>query len=94
MKTGVFEQILGQAYPARASAFDSNSLACFKEVVCRQFVQVCRRLDVFSDSSVAIDGSKFKAVKRGGRDYELCKASHNSESRPTLNMALGGITPK
>lgn len=37
--------------------------------VCRQFVQVCRRLDVFSDSSVAIDGSKFKAVNNRDRNF-------------------------
>jgi len=30
--------------------------------VCRQFVEVCRRLDLFSAAVVAIDGSKFKAV--------------------------------
>src|SRR5471030_1691483 len=37
--------------------------------VCRQFVQVCRRLDVFSDSGVAIDGSKFKAVNNRDRNF-------------------------
>ncbi len=29
---------------------------------CREFVQICRKLDMFSNSLVAIDGSKFKAV--------------------------------
>jgi transposase len=32
--------------------------------VCRQFVMLCQRLDLFSDALVAIDGSKFKAVNR------------------------------
>src|SRR6201996_7745999 len=30
--------------------------------VCTRFVVLCRRLELFSEASVAIDGSKFKAV--------------------------------
>ena len=30
--------------------------------VCRAFVMLCRRLDLFTEAIVAIDGSKFKAV--------------------------------
>lgn len=30
--------------------------------VCREFVEICRHLDLFANSLVAIDGSKFKAV--------------------------------
>jgi transposase len=30
--------------------------------VCRAFVALCRELDLLSEGSVAIDGSKFKAV--------------------------------
>lgn len=29
---------------------------------CREFVEICRKLDLFSQSMIAIDGSKFKAV--------------------------------
>jgi len=29
---------------------------------CRQFVEICRKLDLFSQSLIGIDGSKFKAV--------------------------------
>lgn len=29
---------------------------------CREFVEICRKLDLFSKSMIAIDGSKFKAV--------------------------------
>jgi transposase len=32
--------------------------------VCRAFVLLCRRLDLLGDASVAVDGSKFKAVTR------------------------------
>ncbi len=37
--------------------------------VCRKFVGVCRRLELFSQAPVAIDGSKFKAVNSGGRNF-------------------------
>jgi transposase len=37
--------------------------------VCRQFVVLCRRLDLFSQSMVAIDGSKFKAVNNRDRNF-------------------------
>jgi transposase len=39
--------------------------------VCREFVVLCRSLNLFSDSLVAIDGSKFKAVN--GRDRNFTK---------------------
>lgn len=37
--------------------------------VCRQFVVLCQRLDLFSDAIVAIDGSKFKAVNSSDRNF-------------------------
>ena len=37
--------------------------------VCREFVGVCRRLELFSQALVAIDGSKFKAVNSGDRNF-------------------------
>ena len=37
--------------------------------VCRQFVELCRRLDLFSQAVVAIDGSKFKAVNAHDRNF-------------------------
>jgi transposase len=39
--------------------------------VCREFVVLCRSLNLFSDALVAIDGSKFKAVN--GRDRNFTK---------------------
>ena len=32
------------------------------KATCRQFVLLCRKLDLFTDAVVAVDGSKFKAV--------------------------------
>ncbi|KSW28355.1 transposase [Pseudomonas sp. ADP] len=37
--------------------------------VCRQFVVLCRQLELFSQSLVAIDGSKFKAVNNRDRNF-------------------------
>jgi transposase len=39
--------------------------------VCREFVVLCRNLNLFSEALVAIDGSKFKAVN--GRDRNFTK---------------------
>jgi transposase len=41
--------------------------------VCQQFVVLCRRLDLFSDSIIAIDGSKFKAVNNRDRNFTAAK---------------------
>lgn len=41
--------------------------------VCRQFVDLCRRLKLFSDSIIAIDGSKFKAVNNRERNFTNAK---------------------
>lgn len=37
--------------------------------VCREFVVLCRQLRFFSDASVAIDGSKFKAVNNRDKNF-------------------------
>jgi transposase len=37
--------------------------------VCREFVLLCRNLNLFSDALVAIDGSKFKAVNGRDRNF-------------------------
>lgn len=37
--------------------------------VCKEFVLLCRRLDLFSEAMVAIDGSKFKAVNNRDKNF-------------------------
>lgn len=37
--------------------------------VCREFVLLCQRLNLFSDAIVAIDGSKFKAVNNRDKNF-------------------------
>src|ERR1700746_1128561 len=41
--------------------------------VCREFVVLCRRLELFSEANVAIDGSKFKAVNTRDRNFTQAK---------------------
>jgi len=37
--------------------------------VCARFIMLCRRLDLFAEVSVAIDGSKFKAVNNRDKNF-------------------------
>ena len=37
--------------------------------ICREFIGLCRQLNMFSDAVVAIDGSKFKAVNSKENNY-------------------------
>jgi transposase len=41
--------------------------------VCREFVLICRKLELFTDAFVAIDGSKFKAVNNRDRNFTKAK---------------------
>src|SRR5579863_1476787 len=43
--------------------------------VCAQFVGLCRRLKLFTDAVVAIDGSKFKAVNNRDKNYTVAKVT-------------------
>ena len=47
--------------------------------VCRQFIVLCRKLDLFSQSIVAIDGSKFKAVNNRDRNFTDAKIKRRTE---------------
>jgi transposase len=40
---------------------------------CRQFIALCRRLDLFTDAVAAIDGSKFKAVNTRDKNFTKAK---------------------
>jgi transposase len=41
--------------------------------VCSRFIELCRRLGLFAEASVAIDGSKFKAVNNRDRNFTRAK---------------------
>ena len=47
--------------------------------VCAQFVALCRQLNLFADASVAIDGSKFKAVNNRDRNFTAAKMQRRME---------------
>ena len=47
--------------------------------VCRQFVELCRQIKLFSLVVVAIDGSKFKAVNNRDRNYTSAKVQRRME---------------
>jgi len=42
-------------------------------LVCREFVMLCRKLKLFANAFVAIDGSKFKAVNNRDRNFTKAK---------------------
>lgn len=47
--------------------------------VCRAFVLLCRQLDLLSEASVAIDGSKFKAVNARDNNFTHAKMKRRLE---------------
>ena len=47
--------------------------------VCRQFVALCRKLNLLSVASVAIDGSKFKAVNARDKNFTEAKMKRRLE---------------
>jgi len=49
------------------------------QATCRQFVLLCRKLDLFSDAVVGIDGSKFKAVNNRDKNYTPYKLQRRLE---------------
>jgi transposase len=47
--------------------------------VCREFVALCRKLELLSEASVAIDGSKFKAVNARDKNFTEAKMKRRLE---------------
>ena len=60
--------------------------------VCREFVLICKKLNLFSDSLVAIDGSKFKAVNNRNRNFTPAKIKLRlKQIDESINRYLGQI---
>ncbi|ALM53765.1 IS1182 family transposase [Halomonas huangheensis] len=60
--------------------------------VCREFIVLCRRLDLFSQTMVAIDGSKFKAVNNRNRNFTATKMKRRLEQiGESFNRYLGQL---
>lgn len=47
---------------------------------CRQFVMLCKQLNLFSDSLIAIDGSRFSAVNNRDRNFTQAKVKRRIEA--------------
>ena len=52
--------------------FRADNTVAIKNV-CREFIVLCRRWNLFSEATVAIDGSKFKAVNDRDRNFTTGK---------------------
>lgn len=55
--------------------FRKNNTSAIQSV-CRAFVQLCRKLDLFSSAWVAIDGNKFKAVNNRDLNFTTAKLKY------------------
>lgn len=51
--------------------------------VCAQFVELCRKLGLLTKASVAIDGSKFKAVNNRDKNQKSGTSPTNPDAVPT-----------
>jgi len=47
--------------------------------VCREFIVLCRQLNLFADAIIAIDGSKFKAVNNRSKNFTRAKMKRRME---------------
>lgn len=66
--------LLGRLVPDHKTVADfrkDNGLAIRK--VCARFVELCRRMGLLAKASVAIDGSKFKAVNNRDKNFTRAK---------------------
>ena len=60
--------------------------------VCREFVLICKKLNLFAESLVAIDGSKFKAVNNRNRNFTPAKIKLRlKQIDESINRYLGQI---
>ena len=55
--------------------------------VCREFVLLCRKLNLFTEAFVAIDGSKCKAVINRNRNFNA--ALHCNSYRSQRDLVFG-----
>jgi len=61
-------------------------------LVCREFVMLCRKLNLFAEAFVAIDGSKFKAVNNRDRNFTRAKMKRRlAEVEASIERYLGQL---
>src|SRR5210317_2357300 len=62
-------------------------------LVCREFVMLCRKLNLFSEAFVAIDGSKFKAVNNRDKNFTRAKMKRRlAEVEASIDRYLEQLT--
>ena len=62
------------------------------KAVCKEFVLLCRKMDLFTDAIVAIDGSKFKAVNHYDKNFSKTKVKFRiSQLEKSIDQYLGEI---
>jgi transposase len=59
--------------------FRRDNGPAIRRATCRQFVLLCRRLDLFTEAVVAIDGAKFKAVNNRDKNFTPTKLQRRIE---------------
>ncbi|MGH8578853.1 MAG: IS1182 family transposase [Gammaproteobacteria bacterium] len=68
---------------------DNGKAIC---LVCREFVMLCGKLDLFKEAFVAIDGSKFKAVNSRDKNFTKAKLKRRLEQiDESIERYLGQI---
>ncbi len=71
--------------------FRRNNGAAIRNV-CRRFVELCRGLKLLSSDTVAVDGSKFKAVNSRDRNYTAGKIDkHQQQIEESVQRYLDAI---
>jgi len=61
-------------------------------LVCREFVMLCKKLNLFAEAFVAIDGSKFKAVNNRDRNFTRTKMKRRlAQIDESIERYLGQI---
>jgi transposase len=62
-------------------------------LVCREFVMLCKRVGLFKDAFVAIDGSKFKAVNNRDKNFTRAKMARRlSDVEESIDRYLDRLT--
>src|SRR5207237_8219545 len=66
--------LLGRLVPDHKTVADfRKDNGCAIRKVCARFVELCREMGLLAKASVAIDGSKFKAVNNRNKNFTRAK---------------------
>ena len=71
--------LTGRLMPDFKTIADRKDNGAAIRAVCRQFMVLCRRLKLFTETVVAVDGSKFKAVNNRDKNFTPNKIQRRME---------------